>query len=321
MSLGLIQLRRGAWPCSLAVAVFAWATAPARATFHEISIREIYPGSAALSGSEYVELQMWTPGQNLVGGHWLKTYSATGAVNGTTTFASKVPGGASQSTILLATPLAESEFGIGADATMSPDQLDPAGGAVCWEALDCVSWGNFSGPLPSPAGSPAVATGIPDGMALRRTISPGCATLLEATDDRDNSGADFSAVFPSPRSNSTAPSERACGASGGGTNASAGERGAPQTRLTRKPSHRTHDRTPSFRFISDEAGSRFECKLDRKPFSPCRSPFTAKRLRPGPHSFKVRALDDSDELDPSPAAYVFSVAVGNSQQQPASRPI
>ncbi len=95
---------------------------------------------------------------------------------------------------------------------MAPNQLDPAGGAVCWaETIDCVSWGSFSGSLTSPAGSPATPSGIPDGMALRRTISPGCATLLEPTDDRDNSAADFSPVFPSPRPNSVAPTERACG--------------------------------------------------------------------------------------------------------------
>jgi hypothetical protein len=284
----------------------ALAVPNASATFHEVWIREIFPGSTAQPEAEYVELQMWASGQNFVAGHHVTAYEADGSVAGTTAFAADVPAGANQSTILLATPAVESAFGVAPDAVMAPGQLDPAGGAVCWEALDCMAWGSFKGSLPSPAGAPASPGGIPDGMALRRTISPGCATLLEATDDRDNSAADFAAVFPSPRPNSAAPSERACGDS---SDPQAGGpydgRGAPQTRITRSPRHRGRDRTPTFRFAADEAGASFECKLDGKPFKPCRSPFTSRKLTFGRHNFQVRARDASGLLDPSPARYGF----------------
>jgi hypothetical protein len=287
----------------------AWPGA-ALATFHEMSIRELYPGSLAQPESEYVELQMWAPGQNLVGGHVLKTYNAGGGVTSSNTFAGDVSGSANQSTILLATPAAEAEFGDGADTALSAGKLDPAGGAACWENLDCVSWGNFSGPLPSPAGAPAAA--IPNGMALRRAIAPGCATLLEPTDDHDNSAADFSTVFPAPRPNSVAPSERRClgageGGPGGGGAAGLGQNGTPQTILRGKPGKKVRDRTPTFRFASNESGSIFQCKLDGKPFRSCRSPFTTKPLALGNHTFKVRARDDSGKLDPSPASYGFKV--------------
>ena len=283
------------------------ATAPA--TFHEMSIREVYAGSTE---SQYVELQMWAAGQNLVGGHVLKTYNAGGGVTSTNTFAGDVANGANQSTILLATPAAETEFGVTADTGLVAGSLDPAGGAVCWENLDCVSWGSFggfAGSAPSPTGSPAAA--IPAGMALRRTIAPGCATLLEPTDDHDNSAADFSPVFPAPRPNSVTPSERRCpgsvespfGPVSGGTS----KKGSPQTIMRDKPGKKVHDRTPTFRFGSDEAGSTFQCKLDGKPFRSCRSPFTAKPLALGPHTFKVRARDDSGKLDPSPASYGFKI--------------
>jgi hypothetical protein len=217
--------------------------------------------------------------------------------------------GANQSTILIATPQAASLIEGTADGTLSPSgQLDPAGGAVCWEAIDCVSWGSFSGALPSPAGTPATA--IPDGMALRRTISPGCASLLEPTDDRDNSAADFSPVFPAPRPNSVSPSERPCASGGeqqGGTAGPGdqGGRGAPRTILKRKPPHRTRDRTPTFRFAADEAGSTFQCRLDSKRFKSCHSPFTTARLPLGHHTFEVRARDGSGALDPSPVSYSF----------------
>ncbi len=230
-----------------------------------------------------------------------------------------VPAGANQSTILLATPAAEAEFGVVADAPLAAGQLSPSGGAVCWEALDCVSWGSFSGSLPSPAGSPAAPAGIPDGMALRRTISPGCATELEPTDDHDNSAADFSAVFPSPRPNSAAPSEHACpsgGGQAGGANGQGGpgKPGPPQTSLKGRPPRRTRDRTPTFRFGADERGSSFQCKLDRRPFRACRSPFTTVRLALGSHIFKVRARDGTNLLDPSPASYAFSLIAKGSPQ-------
>ncbi len=296
----------------LAVAALLLPASPAAATFHEMSIRELYPGSLALPESEYVELQMWAPGQNMVEGHSLKTYKANGSLSGTTTFASDVPAAANQSTILLATPAAEAQFGVVPDAAMAPAQLEAAGGGACWaESIDCVSWGGFSGSLPSPAGSPAAPSGIPDGMALRRTIAPGCAALLEPTDDRDNSAVDFSPVFPAPRPNSVAPSEHSCASLGGQPEGSNGQngRGAPQTTLKRKPPHRTHDRTPTFRFGSSEPGSTFQCKLDGKPYRACRSPFTAKVLPLGAHTFKVRARDDSGKLDPSPISYSFKVVV------------
>jgi hypothetical protein len=147
-------------------------------------------------------------------------------------------------------------------------------------------------------------------MALRRTIAPGCATLLEPTDDHDNSAADFSPVFPAPRPNSVAPSEHRClgeSESGPGGAGGANPPDGPQTTLRRKPPKKTSDRTPTFRFTSSEPFSTFQCKLDGKPFRSCKSPFRSKALSPGHHTFKVRARDDSGELDPSPATYRFTV--------------
>lgn len=278
----------------------------ASATFHRIAVREVFPGTAAEPGAEYVELQMLSSGQDLVGAHTLRTYDASGNPKATV-LPSNVSNGANQSTILIGTAEAAAHFGVSLDATLSSsDQLSPAGGAVCWEDIDCVSWGSFSGSLPSPAGTPATA--IPDGMALRRTISPRCPTLLEGSDDHDDGAVDFSAASPTPRPNSVAPSERACPSSETGTgDAGDGDHGAIQTTLRRKPPRRTRDRTPTFRFTADEPGATFQCKLDGKPFRPCRSPFTTKRLSFSRHVFKVRARDDSGRLDPSPASYSFKV--------------
>jgi hypothetical protein len=300
--------RLGALLAVLACSGLALGAPAASATFHRMSIREVYPGAASEPGSEYVELQMWSAGQDLVGGHTLRTYDSGGTPTATV-LPSDVSSGANQSTVLIATAEAEARFGVAADAPLSSSgQLDPAGGAVCWEAIDCVAWGNFGGALPSPAGTPAAAGGIPDDMALRRTIAPGCATLLEATDDHDSSAVDFAAVFPSPRPNLVTPSEHACETPGGPSGGSG--HAAPQTTLKRTPPRRTHDRTPTFRFAADERGVTFQCKLDGRPFKSCHSPFTTKRLSRGRHVFKVRARDDSGGLDPSPASYAFKVVRG-----------
>lgn len=283
---------------------------PAAADFHFVSVREVFPGETAAPSAQYVELQAYASGQNFVANHSVTFYDASGTPFPAETFDKDVSDGRNQMTFVMAAPEAESRFGIVADETMAPGLISPAGGAVCWAALDCVSWGNFSGALPSPAGSAAAPTGIPDGMALRRTITPGCPTLLEASDDRDDSATDFASVFPSPRPNSVAPSESACSAGGGGQTGSGqrdGKAGAPQTLLRRRPPQRSRDRTPTFRFYSTDAGVSFECKLDRRPFRACRSPFTARRLSYGLHSFRVRAREAAGKPDPTPALDTFRV--------------
>jgi hypothetical protein len=296
---------------SLAAAVaLGLLAAPAQASFHIVQVREVYPGSIANPDAEYVELQMWRSGQNLVGGHFVRSYDAGGKVVATSSFPSDLPSGANQSTMLLATPQAEAAFGIVADGPLAPaGQLSPGGGAVCWEEIDCVSWGSFSGALPSPAGTPAAPGGIPDGTAIGRSIARGCATALDAADDSNDSAADFAPSSPAPRPNSLAPQERSCATSGaGGGSGGSGSQGedAPQTTLRRKPPRRTADRTPTFRFASDRPGARFECKLDRRVYRSCRSPLTTRALALGPHRFRVRAVDHGLR-DATPASYRFRV--------------
>jgi hypothetical protein len=302
-----------------AASISALAATPALATFHEMSIREVYPAG----DSSYVELQMWAGGQNFVGTHHLVVYNSGGGVADNFEFANDVPNGANQSTIVVA----DTGYPVTFDEMPSPDETDPSldlsptAGAVCWtegSPPDCVAWGSFSGAgsLPSPIGLPVAPGGVPTGMAIRRSISAGCPTFLEPNDDHDNSAADFDVVFPGPRPNSIVPSETRCaspgnqadgGGGGQGGRGGQGTKGAPQTSLKRKPPHKTHDRTPTFRFVADEQGSTFQCKLDRKPFRSCRSPFTARKLTLGPHTFKVRARDESGKPDPSPTSYSFRV--------------
>ncbi len=299
-------------PLCAAILALLVAAPAAHASFHEILIREVKAGGAA--NDSYVVLQAYKSGQNFVGGHSVTAYDAAGGTIGTFAFSGTVANGQNQMTILVADTSYAASFlaGPAPDKTEEDLDLDPAGGAVCWAGIDCVAWGSFSGSLPSPAGTPAASGGIPGGAALRRTIAPGCATLLELGDDHDNSAADFFPEAPAPRSNATVPAEKGCGGSvgGGGGGGSAGApagRGAPQTTLRRKPPKRSRDRTPTFRFGADEAGARFECRIDKRPFRPCKSPYTAKSLSFGRHLFAVRARDASGDVDPSPASCAFRV--------------
>lgn len=83
----------------------------------------------------------------------------------------------------------------------------------------------------------------------------------------------------------------------------------PNTTLKRKPRRRTASRRARFTFVSDQPGSRFECKVDRnKAFKPCRSPLELKNLKRGRHSFRVRAVNAAGMADPTPATYRWRVS-------------
>ena len=61
-----------------------------------------------------------------------------------------------------------------------------------------------------------------------------------------------------------------------------------------------------FAFGSNETGSRFECKLDKAPFTPCSSPKSYKVKR-GSHKFTVRAVSPVAGADATPATFAFKV--------------
>ena len=52
-------------------------------SFHLVKVKEVYPGSAAAPGAQYVLLQMPAPGENLVGGKQVRIHDAAGTVDRT----------------------------------------------------------------------------------------------------------------------------------------------------------------------------------------------------------------------------------------------
>jgi hypothetical protein len=264
-----------------------------------MKVREVFPGSTTAGASaEFVELQMYASGQTFVSGHKVNLYAANGTLKAQPPFTDDVTNGQNQRTVLMATTAAASAFGVTPDVTIADaNNLDPTGGAVCYPdgfPPDCVSWGNFNNtsgtPLPSATGTPEAA--IVDGDSITRTIAPHCPTLLEATDDTNQSATDFFQGAPSPRPNSVTPTEHACP--------------VPNTTITAGPSGTTHDRTPTFRFHSSLANSTFRCKLDSRLYAKCSSPKTYATLSFGGHTFRVKAVKNGIQ-DPTPARRSFTI--------------
>jgi hypothetical protein len=196
--------------------------ASASATFHLIKVREVSPGTNGLDNS-YVEVQMYAPFQQyLSGGAKVAVCNSTcSLIPAEFTNFTDVANGDSQDTVVFGdsgVPGGSKDF----DVDLNLDQFKP-GGAACYVSepgySDCVSWGNFSANSALTAnydgsanpGTPAAA--LTSGMALRRSIAAGCPTALEASDDTNNSAADFAVTTPNPRPNSVAPTETTCGSS------------------------------------------------------------------------------------------------------------
>ncbi len=87
-----------------------------------------------------------------------------------------------------------------------------------------------------------------------------------------------------------------------------GDARPPQTTVLSGPKKLSSVMRATFEFTSDEPGSQFQCKLDRRPITACRSPRTFRRLRLGNHEFNVWAIDVAGNKDKSPVRYKFRVA-------------
>ncbi|MFN8600398.1 MAG: Calx-beta domain-containing protein [Candidatus Binatia bacterium] len=82
---------------------------------------------------------------------------------------------------------------------------------------------------------------------------------------------------------------------------------APDTTITDGPSGVVYS-VPSFRFTSNVAGARFECRVDSGPYTACSSailPYKVFDLSQGTHTFEVRAIGPDGLVDPSPASRTF----------------
>lgn len=80
----------------------------------------------------------------------------------------------------------------------------------------------------------------------------------------------------------------------------------PDTKID-KTSLRAAARSAKFWFFASEPAQGFLCRLDKGAFKPCGSPRIYKRLKPGRHAFRVRAIDLAGNVDGSAAVASFRV--------------
>jgi len=80
----------------------------------------------------------------------------------------------------------------------------------------------------------------------------------------------------------------------------------PETTIDSGPPDISREARPTFTFSSPDPGATFECAIDDADFAPCSSPFTTAPLSQGTYTFRVRAIDGTDE-DPTPAERVFTI--------------
>lgn len=204
--------RRIALAAALALAAFVVQAPLAKADDSQIKISEVYSDASVAKG-DFVEFQLMAAGQQIAAGRTLRLYNATGSASISFVFpSSTLPASESQRTVLLGW-----DTNPNADFQVSAGFNPPApGGAACFlqsnavpgVPLDCVTWGNFSGTLPTYTGQPAAALNA--SQSLNRTKARGCPTALDGADDSDNSAADFSLAGPSPRNNLALPTETEC---------------------------------------------------------------------------------------------------------------
>jgi hypothetical protein len=65
----------------------------------------------------------------------------------------------------------------------------------------------------------------------------------------------------------------------------------------------------SFVFVSPNAGATFQCKVDKRAWTGCRSPFklNTRNLRVGRHTIQVRAVLPGPNVDATPSSFKFKV--------------
>jgi hypothetical protein len=86
---------------------------------------------------------------------------------------------------------------------------------------------------------------------------------------------------------------------------------APQTTIgAGAPPATGTSKSATFNFSSSEQPSTFECSLDGAAFAPCSSPQAYSNLSVGTHDFRVRATDEAENVDETPATHSWTITQG-----------
>jgi Tol biopolymer transport system component len=168
------------------------------------------------------------------------------------------------------------------------------------------------------------------GAGIPVTVAPGTTTTFYATAEVGgivspcSNGVSYTQATPEPP---PPPSEEGTlnegGTTAGGTTGGSGGKGAgggsgnghgfafvtPQTRITFGPASKTRKRKVIFRFAdsTEQPGTKFLCKVDRKHWKECGSPERLKRLSLGRHVFEVKAINAAGTAELASQKRAFKV--------------
>jgi Tol biopolymer transport system component len=222
-------------------------------------------------------------------------------------------------------PFLEGTSPAGSGETTEPRVL---GQAEAGAAIKIYTTSTCSGEPVPPGGTAAElsGTGIPV------TVVAGTKTTFYATAEVDgivspcSNGVSYTQAFPEPPPSEEGGGNPEGGAGGGGTTTgggtstgTGGKSGGggshqftyvtPQTRITFGPASKTRKRKVVFRFVdsTEQPGTRFLCKIDRKRWAECGSPKTVKRLKLGRHVFSVKAVNAVGTAEIAPQKRAFKV--------------
>jgi hypothetical protein len=83
----------------------------------------------------------------------------------------------------------------------------------------------------------------------------------------------------------------------------------PQVKITFGPAFKTRLRRPVFRFadMTGQPGTRFYCRVDKRPWQGCTSPVKVKKVKLGRHVFAVKAVNALGTPGASPLKRAFKV--------------
>jgi len=81
----------------------------------------------------------------------------------------------------------------------------------------------------------------------------------------------------------------------------------PETSITLEPATYTNEDNITWEFGADETAPFFQCKLSTGAWSFCTSPKTYELLSEGTHTFEVRAWDEANNIDGTPATSTTNV--------------
>lgn len=81
----------------------------------------------------------------------------------------------------------------------------------------------------------------------------------------------------------------------------------PVSFLISAPYPVTNSKEATFIFDADEDDVEFECNIDESGWFPCSSPFKLSDVKPGLHTFKLRAIDFLGRIEGTPLVYSWTV--------------